>query len=92
MSVLKNHQEDWVVDLGIEAIKSQLNTKETPFFAHWNSETRFTISLNFSIGTNKAFDVHTDSKSAIKAFGTLTPLLIIVPKSDSAPPSTMDYC
>ncbi len=74
MFILKKYQESIEVDCGIGELKNRMDKKEKTFFVKWISETKFKISLNFSVGTNYVFDINNDSKSAIIAEGTLIEL------------------
>lgn len=63
-----------MTDFGIAELKTLLEGKEKSFFLRWISDNQFMISLNFSIGTNHAFDINNDAKSAIIAYGTISKL------------------
>ncbi len=71
---LKINPVSIVTDFGIAELKTLLEGKEKSFFLRWISDNQFMISLNFSIGTNHAFDINNDAKSAIIAYGTISKL------------------
>lgn len=54
---LKINPVSIVTDFGIAELKTLLEGKEKSFFLRWISDNQF-ISLNFSIGTNHAFDIN----------------------------------
>lgn len=71
----KSIKEELKIDLSLNDLK-KLTTKKTDkkFFVKWLNENEFLISLNFSIGTNHAFDIDYKTKSAIVAYGTASEL------------------
>lgn len=69
-----NYQESLVVDCGIRELKRRMDKNQKFFFVKWTSDTEFKLSLNFSIGTNYAFDLNHDDKSAIIVYGNLSKL------------------
>lgn len=74
MFLLRGYQESFIVDQGIAELKGRMDKKEKKLFVKWVTDTKFKMSLKFSIGTNYLFDINDESKSAINANGTLIEL------------------
>lgn len=72
LSLLKSRNESLEVDFGIENLKKILNSNNKNFHFKWETEKKFTISLNYSFGTNVLWDTHYhNTKSDIIADGEL---------------------
>ncbi|SHE43585.1 hypothetical protein SAMN03080594_101250 [Arenibacter palladensis] len=71
---LKINPEYILTDFGIAELKTLLDGKEKSFHLKWISDNKFIISLKFSIGTNHAFDLNNDAKSAVIVYGTISKL------------------
>ena len=75
ISFLEIIKEEFNVQLNPSELKSFIDKKnKKKFFVKWLTENQFMISLNFSFGTNYAFDIDYKSKSAICASVTMCEL------------------
>ncbi|MCL5129922.1 hypothetical protein [Algibacter sp. L4_22] len=75
LSLLKSRTEHLEIDLSIDDLKKRLNSNGKTFHFNWQYQNDFIISLNFSFGSNKLFDInYHNTKSDIIANGTLKEL------------------
>lgn len=64
--------EFFTVNIGIDDVKNILHEKENVFYLKWQSEVAFSISLNFSLGSDLLFDTnYPNTKSDIIFKGNL---------------------
>ncbi len=71
-SLFNNQTESLGVKISLVDLKELLNDGHKKFHFKWLSENSFVISLNFSFGTNLAFDTnYPNTKSDIIFYGSL---------------------